>query len=189
MLSRTGHREFGVFWDQIARTNGTAHTATLARRRADDAREWLDVALPLFRDLERGLMRARRPFVLLHFDTRSDNVRLRGDRMLMFDWPYASVGPAEFDAAAFTQAVSAERGPAPEQVLSWYEEVLPLRAPVLDASIAGLAGYFADRAWRPVPAGLPRIRSIQRRQLKATLAWAARRFDLPEPGWLAAVSD
>jgi hypothetical protein len=37
--------------------------------------------------------------------------------------------------------------------------------------------------------GLPRIRSIQRRQLKATLAWAARRFLLPEPRWLRTVAD
>ena len=189
VLSRTGHHEFGVFWDQIARSGGTANTAMLARRRQEEAREWLDVALPVLRALERGLLRARRPFVLLHFDTRSDNVRLRGERMLMFDWPYASVGPAEFDVAAFAQAVAAEGGPAPEQVLSWYEEVLPLRPGVLDASIAGIAGYFADRAWRPVTVGLPRIRVIQRRQLKATLAWAARRFDLPEPRWLAAVPD
>jgi Ser/Thr protein kinase RdoA (MazF antagonist) len=189
MLSRRDHHEFGMFWDQIARSAATGNTATLARRREDEAREWLDVALPVFRDLERGLIRARPPFVLLHFDTRSDNVRLRGDRMLMFDWPYASVGPAEFDVAAFAQAVAAEGGPAPERVLSWYEEVLPLRAPVVDASVAGIAGYFADRAWRPVPVGLPRIRVIQRRQLKATLAWAARRFALPEPRWLAAVAD
>jgi hypothetical protein len=59
----------------------------------------------------------------------------------------------------------------------------------LDAAIAGIAGYFADRAWRAAVPGLPRIRSVQRRQLKATLAWAARHFGLPEPAWLAAVAD
>lgn len=189
MLSRTQHRQFGIFWRRIAENAGTANTAALARRRADEAREWLDVALPVLRHLERGLVRARRPFALLHFDTRSDNVRLRGHRLVMFDWPNASVGPAEFDVAAFAQAVTAEDGPAPEQVLAWYEEVLPLRATLVDASVAGIAGYFADRAWRPAPVGLPRLRMIQRRQLKATLAWAARRFTLPEPSWLAAVPD
>jgi hypothetical protein len=107
----------------------------------------------------------------------------------MFDWPFASVGPAEFDVAAFAQGVAAEGGPAPERVVAWYEEVLPLRAVVLDASLAGIAGYFADRAWRPPMSGLPRLRSIQRRQLKASLAWAARRFALPEPRWLDVVPD
>jgi hypothetical protein len=72
-------------------------------------------------------------------------------------------------------------------VLADYESVLPVRGGYLDASIAGIAGYFADRAWRPPVPGLPRIRQVQRKQLKATLAWAARRFGLPEPSWLAAV--
>ena len=96
---------------------------------------------------------------------------------------------AEFDVSAFCQTIAAEGGPSPERVLAWYEDVLPLRADAVDASLAGIAGYFADRAWRPPMPGLPRIRSIQRRQLKASLAWAARRLDLPEPRWLAAVGD
>ena len=188
-LPRADHVEFGGFWRGLTDRGELARTASLARRRADEAQEWLDVALPALLDLEKGLLTARRPFALLHFDTRSDNIRLIGDRLVMFDWPFAAAGPAEFDLAAFAQAVDAEGGPAPERVLAWYEEVLPLRARELDASIAGIAGYFADRAWRPPMPGLPRLRSIQRRQLKATLAWAARRFDLPEPRWLDAVAD
>ena len=188
-LSRTQHHAFGVYWDRLAKTGQLDGTASLARRHADDAREWLDVALPVLRDTERDLSRARRPFALLHFDTRSDNLRLLGDRLVMFDWPFASVGPAEFDFAAFAQSITAEGGPLPEDVLAAYVEVLPLRARELDASIAGIAGYFADRSWRPPLPGLPRLRSIQRRQLKATLRWAARRFALAEPRWLDAVPD
>ena len=44
-------------------------------------------------------------------------------------------------------------------------------------------------SWQPPLPGLPRLRSIQRRQLKACLAWATRRFALPEPRWLDAVPD
>lgn len=186
-LPRTQHAQYGAFWAQLARSGELAGTASLAGRRADEAREWLDVALPVFRRAEDDLAKAARPFAVLHFDTRSDNIRLIGDRLVMFDWPYASVGPAEFDVAAFAQAVAAEGGPAPERVLGWYEEVHQLRRRELDASIAGIAGYFADRSWRPPLPGLPRLRSIQRRQLKATLAWAARRFDLAEPRWLEEV--
>jgi hypothetical protein len=188
-LSRTQHGEFGTYWRRLEKLGGLDATASLARGREDEAREWIDVALPVLVAHERDLSRARRPFALLHFDTRSDNIRLIGDRMVMFDWPFASVGPAEFDAAAFAQGVAAEGGPAPERVIGWYEEVLRLRRLEVDASIAGLAGYFADRAPRPPMPGLPRIRSIQRRQLKASLAWAARRFELPEPRWLDAVED
>jgi Ser/Thr protein kinase RdoA (MazF antagonist) len=188
-LSRTQHGEFGVFWSRLARSGELTSTASLAGPRANEAAEWLDVALPLLREREKALASAARPFALRHCDTRSDNIRLIGERMVMFDWPFASVGPAEFDVAAFAQGVAAEGGPAPERVVAWYEEVLPLRAVVLDASLAGIAGYFADRAWRPPMSGLPRLRSIQRRQLKASLAWAARRFALPEPRWLDVVPD
>jgi hypothetical protein len=188
-LSRTQHGRFGVHWARLAQSGRIAATAMLAGKREDEALEWLDVALPVLRDKERDLAGARPPFALLHFDTRSDNIRMRHDRLVMFDWPFASVGPAEFDVVAFAQGVAAEGGPADEQIVDWYQEVLPLRANIIDASLAGVAGYFADRAPLPPPPGLPRLRSIQRRQLKASLAWAARRFDLPEPRWLSAVKD
>jgi len=188
-LSRTQHANFGGYWGLLAERGELHEVAALAKRRADEAAEWIAVALPVLRDLERGLARARRPFALLHFDTRSDNIRITKGRLRIFDWPYPSVGPAEFDVTAFAQSVAVEGGPSPERVLEWYEEVLPLRAGVVDASLAGISGFFADRARRPPAAGLPRIRSFQRRQLKSCLAWAARRFDLPEPRWLAAVAD
>ena len=188
-LSRAQHGNFASYWRRLEKERLLDATATLAGRDRDAAREWLDVALPILIAHERDLSRARRPFALLHFDTRSDNVRLVGERLVMFDWPFACVGPAEFDFAAFAQAITAEGGPPPERVLESYEEVLPLRARELDASLAGIAGYFAHRAPQPPLPGLPRLRSIQRRQLKATLAWAARRFDLPAPLWLARVKD
>lgn len=188
-LPRTQHAGFGGYWRRLAKLGELDGTASLAKKRADEAREWLDVAIPVLIARERDLASARRPFALLHFDTRSDNIRLVRDRLVMFDWPFACVGPAEFDTVAFAQAVAADAGPAPERVLAWYEELLPLRPREIDASLAGVAGLFAHRAWQPPLPGLPRLRSAQRRQLKASLAWAARRFDLPEPRWLAAVAD
>lgn len=185
-LSRTEHHGFAGFWDRLA-AGDLGRTASLAGRRADEAEEWLDVALPVLREQSALLRTLRPPFALMHVDTRSDNIRLQGRRLRMFDWNFAAVGPHEFEVAAFAQAVAMEGGPAPELVAAEYERVLPLRSVALDASIAGIAGYFADRAWRPPQSGLPRIRDVQRRQLKATVAWAARRFDLPEPRWLDAV--
>jgi fructosamine-3-kinase len=186
-LSRTDHVEYARFWRTLAKTSEIARTASLARRRAPEAEEWLAVALPVLIAHERDLEKARPPFALLHFDTRSDNVRLHGDRLRIFDWPFATVGPAEVDVVAFSQAIAAEGGPSAERVLAWYEEVLGLRPEMIDASLAGISGYFADRGWRPPIVGLPRVRRWQREQLKECLRWAARRFDLPEPRWLDAV--
>ena len=185
-LPRTDHHEFAGFWAALA-DDGLDRTASLAGRRSREAEEWLHVALPVLREQSALLLKLRPPFVFMHFDTRSDNIRLQGTRLRIFDWNFAAVGPHEFEVAAFAQAVAMEGGPAPERVVAEYERVLPLRSIALDASIAGIAGYFADRAWRPAQAGLPRIRLVQRRQLKATLGWAARRFDLPEPRWLDAI--
>lgn len=188
-LSRTEHHDLAKYWRDLARSGELANTAALAGRRAEEAREWLDVALPELRGSAERVTRLRPPHSLLHLDTRSDNVRLQGDQLRIFDWNFASVGPHEVDVAAFAQATEAEGGPNAERILTWYAEIKPLRASHIDASIAGIAGYFADRSWRPPIPGVPRVRAWQRSQLKVSLAWAARRLALPEPRWLAAVSD
>jgi hypothetical protein len=188
-LSRTRHLDFSGFWRQLAKTGELDRVASLAGPRKDEAREWIDVVLPVMRDLDDQLRKTKPPSTLLHLDTRSDNTRLHGDLLRIFDWPFASAGPAEFDVTAYAQGVIADGGPDPERVLAWYEEVLPLRADAIDASLAAISGFFADRAWKPEVPGLPRVRSFQRRQLRCCLAWAARRFDLPDPRWLDAVAD
>jgi hypothetical protein len=189
-LARDRHHRFGVFWAAIARERGGLdRVSRVAGPRAGEARAWLTNAVPILRRAERGVARAAEPFVLMHFDTRSDNLRLQGDLLRIFDWPFASVGPHEFDLAAFAQSVAAEGGPAPDRIAAWYEEEVPLRPAVLRASTAGIAGYFTDRAPRPPMTGLPRIRSIQRRQLKASLPWAASLLGLPRPDWIEAVPD
>ena len=71
--------------------------------------------------------------------------------------------------------------------MRWYAETGFVRPAMLDASVAALAGYFADRARLPPLPGLPRVRSVQRRQLKTTLMWCAATLQLPTPDWLDAV--
>jgi Phosphotransferase enzyme family len=186
-LSRTQHRAFSAYWRRLARDEGAlGRLAGLAGQRRDEATNWLRSYVPMLGRAERALARAAEPYGLLHFDTRSDNLRLDGSLLRIFDWPSASTGPVEFDAAAFVQSIEAEGGPPCETSLAWYESVLPLRHDVLMGSAAGIAGYFADGAPRdPVP-GLPRLRAVQRSQLGASLRWVARLLDLPEPTWLTA---
>jgi Phosphotransferase enzyme family len=189
-LPRDQHLEFVGFWQGIAADREAFERLIgAAGHRRADAQAWLSENLDALAAAEPPLADVGRPFALLHFDTRSDNIRLDGDLLRMFDWPFACVGPVEFDLAAFAQSIESEGGPAAEHVVGWYEEVLTVREDVLSASVAAIAGYFGERAPLADPPGLPRLRSVQRRQLKASLAWAARELRLPPPHWLAAVPD
>jgi hypothetical protein len=188
-LERTQHLEFAGYWTQItsdheasARLSALCPTPELRR----EAARWIKTNGPQLIEAEKALLTAER-FALLHFDTRSDNVRLDGELLRLFDWPWACVGPPEFDLAAFAQSIAGEDGPDPEQVIAWYSAVLPVAEEVVSASVAGISGYFAERAPQPAPEGLPRLRWVQRRQLKASLAWAASRLHLPQPEWLRSV--
>ena len=162
--------------------------ASLARSHEDEALEWLDVAYPLLREAGPRLVRARSRRTLLHLDTRSDNIRVRPG-LRLFDWNFACVGPRELDVAAFAQSITAEAGPAPERFVAAYRERLDLDDRLLALAAGAIAGLFAQRAPEPPLPELPRLRSVQRRQLKASLAWFARMAGLAEPRWLRAVPD
>jgi aminoglycoside phosphotransferase (APT) family kinase protein len=153
-----------------------------------EAADWLRTFGPGLASAEQPLVKANR-FSLLHFDTRSDNIRIQGDLLRIFDWPWASVGPPEFDLGAFAQSIANEGGPDSESIAGWYSEVLPIDADVLTGSVVALGGYFADRGSRPELPGLPRLRAHQRRQMRVSLEWALRRLALPVPKWLEAVAD
>ena len=189
-LSRKAHLEFTGYWQgittdesRLARLAALGRTPKVSRSIA----QWvIDHAADLTA-VEAPLREAKR-FCLLHFDTRSDNVSLDGDLLRMFDWPWAAVGPPEFDFGAFAQSVASEGGPDPELLTSWYSEVLPLDARVLTAVAVGISGFFADRGSRPEMPELPRLRSFQRVQLKSSLNWALRRLGMARPAWLEFVA-
>jgi Phosphotransferase enzyme family len=178
------HTAFGDGWRELeAEPGGLETLAAIGGEHEADAQTWLARNTPRLRATSELLASAPPPFALLHFDTRSDNLRLQdGARLRLFDWPFASVGPPELDTAAFAQSITVEGGPEPEAVMQHYTG--PQREDVLDTVVAAVAGYFASRAWRPDIPGLPRLRPFQRQQLRVTLAWAARRLQLPAPFWL-----
>jgi hypothetical protein len=184
------HADFSGYWREISSNDAAVDLlAGLAGPRRGEARQWLSAHMREFADHETRLAEPTEPYALLHFDTRSDNIRVARGLLRMFDWPFACVGPPEFDVAAFAQSIASEGGPSCESTVGSYSEVLSVRSDVLSACVVGISGYFADRAPRPDPPGLPRLRSVQRRQLKASLAWAARLLRLPDPDWLTGVAD
>lgn len=189
-LPRDHHVEFADSWREMAAGHEAFdRLAACAGECRRPAEAWLTAHLDVLAAAASPLATVGRPFALLHFDTRSDNIRLDGELLRMFDWPFAAYGPPELDLAAFAQSIESEGGPKAERVVGWYEEVLPVRANFLRASIAAIAGFFAERAPLPDTPGLPRLRSVQRRQFKASLAWAARELHLPQPSWLRGVRD
>jgi hypothetical protein len=186
-LSRRRHAHFGSMWRRLAdQPGGLNSLADLAGERADEALAWTQAMLPRLQACAERLADVPPPYALLHFDTRSDNLRLQpGGRLRLFDWPFACVGPPAFDVVACVQSISCEGGPQPELALAQYTAHLALADEAVDASIAALAGYFALQAWQPPIPGLPRLRGVQRCQLKSSLGWCAARLGLPSPDWQA----
>ena len=163
--------------------------AALAADRADEASAWLRAAVPALATAAARVAHPSLRHALLHVDVRSDNLRLDRGRLVLFDWPHVGVGPPEFDAVAFAQTVPIEGGPAdPDVVMAWYAETWDVDPDAVDASVASIAGYFADHAWAAGIPGLPRVRAFQRQQLRVSLRWAARRLGLPEPTWVDRVA-
>ncbi|HZC04892.1 MAG TPA: hypothetical protein VE338_04565 [Ktedonobacterales bacterium] len=185
-LPRFADDEARVTWRSvIEQTDDLREVANLAGSHADDALRWLRQAESLFTRLTADAAEIPGPSALLHFDTRSDNLRLQNGRLRLFDWPAVEVGPVEIDVVALAQSITVEGGPEPERLITWYGG--ELRPEVVDVALAWLTGFFALRAWQPEIPGLPRLRRFQRQQLATLLDWSARRFALPTPNWTAAL--
>lgn len=127
---------------------------------------WLERALPRLLEAERVCVTSGSD--LTHYDLRSDNLCLRGDRVLLIDWSWACLGSRRLDLAFFLNSVSSEGGPPQET----YLEDAPLEAAVV-------AGFFAQNFIQPVIPNAPHVRRIQRLQFCAALPWVIRSLGLP----------
>lgn len=132
------------------------------------SRAWLERALPALLEADERLVLEGE--ALCHFDTRSDNLCLRGQRALLVDWNWACVGNARLDRAFFLPSLHADGGPAPQDVMPDSADVAPTAA-----------GYFASMAGLPPIPTAPRVRPLQLRQLRHALPWAAHALSLPPP--------
>lgn len=132
------------------------------------SRDWLGRSIPVLVDAERAAVLEGEG--LVHFDVRSDNMCLLGDRVVLVDWNFACRGPAELDVALWLPSLRLEGGPLPDEIL-----------PGAGAYAAAFAGFLADAAHLPPPEGAPTVRRFQLRQLRIALPWACRELGLPEP--------
>jgi fructosamine-3-kinase len=183
-LSRPEQRLPQEEWVRMVhQSNGLRQVANQVGEAAGEALEWFQRLSPIVERLMASSALTREPYTILHGDLRSDNLRFSQGRLYLFDWPAITIGRPEWDMVAFAQSVTVEGGPAPEQVMAWYGEQLPLDAAAVDAAIAWWLTFFADRTWRPEIPGLPRVRRFQRQQLGMMALWAARQWGVAEPMW------
>jgi hypothetical protein len=131
---------------------------------ADEA--WLATALPLLLAYEERCSTAGES--LCHWDLRSDNMAIAGDRVVLVDWNLACCSNARLDLGFWLPSLQFEGGPAPEAILPDAPEVA-----------AWVAGFFAARAGLPGVPDAPRVRLVQRQQLAMALPWAIRALELP----------
>ena len=129
---------------------------------------WLAEVLPALRDsAERAPLAGES---LLHFDVRSDNVALLGERAVLVDWNWACIGNPLLDRAAWAPSLRVEGGPPPDDLVPDCPPGFP----------ALLAGFWAARIGLPPP---PRaasgLRELQLAQLEIVLPWAVRSLRLP----------
>ncbi len=130
------------------------------------SRDWLDHALP-------DLLAAESACVLegdavCHWDLRSDNICLRDNRVKFVDWNGACLSNGRVDLGGWLPSLEMEGGPQPEAILGHAPEIA-----------AWMAGYFAGRAGLADVPGAPRVRWVQRAQLRPALRWAVRALELP----------
>ena len=100
-----------------------------------------------------------------HYDIRADNMLVRPDgRVVIVDWPWASVGPAWFDMVCLAADVWVHGGD-PERVIAGLD-----RRIVTDV-FAALAGMYRHHGRLPPPPGIPTVRQFQRRQFERLMPW------------------
>jgi aminoglycoside phosphotransferase (APT) family kinase protein len=86
----------------------------MAGERHKEALAWLEQARPRLDAAAQTIVDTPAPLTLLHDDTRSDNLRLREGRLVLFDWPWAQLGAPETEITVFAQSVAVEQGPTPD---------------------------------------------------------------------------
>lgn len=116
---------------------------------------------------------------LLHFDLRADNILLTRDRVLVVDWPHASLGAEWMELLQILPSIAMQGGPKPWEIFDSHP--LGRRAPdrKVTAVLAAVAGYFVRQSRLPAPPGLPTLRAFQRDQGIPASEWLMRRTGWP----------
>lgn len=148
----------------------------IASNAPPDLDPWAASNLDELRDLATQGLAALVGDTLVHADARADNLLIdRAGAVHVLDWPWACRGPSWFDSVSLLVNVALYGGD-PEVELAQLPIARDVDPPVITGFLAGLAGYFFDRARLPASPGLPTVRAFQAAQGASTLAWVRRRM-------------
>jgi aminoglycoside phosphotransferase (APT) family kinase protein len=139
---------------------------------------WSSRHLEALAELEAAAPAAVNGHTLLHMDIRADNLLLTSDRVVVVDWPHASIGAAWLDLVCFAPSVAMQGGPGPETLLARHPAARGAPADAITAAVASVAGFFTRQAAQPPPPGLPTLRAFQAAQGDVARKWLAQRTGL-----------
>lgn len=112
---------------------------------------------------------------LLHGDLRADNVLLTADRVVIVDWPWATVGAPWIDVVAMGPSVIMQGGPETIGRLDRHLADRGAEPAAVTTMVVALTGFFLAQSAQPDPPGLPTLRPFQRAQGLAGLRWVRAR--------------
>jgi hypothetical protein len=144
--------------------------AQLAENGAADLAPWQQRRLSELVELSEWAATAADGISCVHLDTRSDNILLSDDRVVLVDWNWCVSGAPWFDTLCLALEVCATGGD-PEALLAASPLTRSLDPMVITGVMAGLAGMFERRRREPPPVGLPRIRTFQAGYAAALGGW------------------
>ncbi|HZC77695.1 MAG TPA: phosphotransferase, partial [Ktedonobacterales bacterium] len=116
---------------------------------------------------------------LLHFDLRADNILLTRERVLVVDWPHASLGASWMELLQILPSIAMQGGPKPWEIFDSHPLGRDAPDQAVTAVLAALAGYFIRQSRLPAPPGLPTLRAFQRDQGIPAMEWLMRRTGWP----------
>lgn len=162
-------------WLRIAQEKPRAEKFLSLFEDKEEGQRWLDQALPILCKAQEGVARIAGAEGILHQDLRGDNFLFDAQgKGWLIDWPNACFGPVVLDAVPLIADMHADGVLPLPRLFELYTEAtsIILRHEDIEAAIASYSGHLADQAYRAVPAKLPRLRWMQKRQLWALLGMA-----------------
>jgi aminoglycoside phosphotransferase (APT) family kinase protein len=137
--------------------------------------DWARCHLDRLAGLESEWEAASAGATLLHFDLRADNILLTADRVLVVDWPHASLGAGWMELLQILPSIAMQGGPRPWEIFDSHPLGRSAPGPEVTAVLAAVAGYFVRQSRLPAPPGLPTLRAFQRDQGIPAVEWLMRR--------------